>query len=622
MSLPRLKWIAIVAPVTFLVVVGYLVRGPFHEQLHEFPGYLYALGVLTTAVSAFSFFVFGVIDRVERHVLEQNAHLSVLNEIAAAAARNLELEQLLNVALDKVLEVTKADAGVICLVDDETEELVAARHLGISDELARRISKTLTVEPAGADDASVARPAVFDDLLAYPQLATLAGSEGVRSAIGLPLRSEDQVHGVLAVISRRERRFAPKEIELLASVARQLGLATRNAVLFANVQQRRDELEALLTVGQAASASLHVNDVLDAALEAILSVTTAEAAEVWLATGEQLELVRHSGVAAEAFRERTVLRLGEGLPGLAAERMAPVVVHDLTADQRCLRSAIKQLGFESFCAIPLVRGGALLGVLAVAARDRDALSGRAERRLLEAIGEQVAIAVENAHLHERVLDGAVIEERERLARELHDGLAQVLGYVNTQTLAIKKLLATGRGVEAERQVAEMESAARRVYTDVREAILGLRTTRGGLLPSLRAYLADYRRMSGLELKLEVDEEMEALRLPASVEIQVVRIVQEALSNVRKHAHARAATVRIRGDAGTVEVEVDDDGQGFEFDRPRRTGWPHFGLQTMRERAEAIGGTFAIESSPSAGTSVIVRVPLNSVPEVSDANRAR
>lgn len=376
------------------------------------------------------------------------------------------------------------------------------------------------------------------------------------------------------------------------------------------IRQRNQELAALLAVGQAATSSLDLSELLDEALDAILAVTSAEAAEVWLMTGEgELTLERLRGVGTEAFRERTRLRLGEGLPGLAAQTGSPVVVHDLASDARFLRHEVRKLGFQTFCALPLRHRDETVGVLAVAARDREALSSGAERRLLEAVGEQVAIAIENARLHERVLDGAVLEERERIARELHDGLAQVLGYINTQTLAIKKLLASGRRDEAKEQLSSMEEAARQVYTDVREAILGLRAPRGGLIPSLRKYLSDYGRMAGATVQLQVGEEAEALRLPASAEIQLMRIVQEALSNVRKHAKATSATVSLEAADGGLTVEVADDGQGFDLDLPVRTGWPRFGLQTMRERAQAIGGDFELSSSPGSGTRVVVRVPL-------------
>lgn len=392
------------------------------------------------------------------------------------------------------------------------------------------------------------------------------------------------------------------------------------------LSRRNRELAALMAVGQAGRSSLRLGEVLDAALEAVLAVTSAEAGEVWLMTeAGELVLERSRGAGAEAFRERTRLQLGEGLPGLAAETREPVVVHDLASDPRFVRPAVKELGFESFCALPLVRGTRTMGVLGVAARDPKALSGEAERRLLEGIGEQIAIAIENTLLHERVLDAAVLDERERLARELHDGLAQVLGYINTQTLAIRKLLDTGRVDAAGKGLRDMEQAARHVYGDLRDEILGLRAapaSAAGVAAGLRAYLRDFRLTGEVTPRLEVDPEAEALRLPAATEFQLMRIAQEALGNVRKHAGPASALVSMRVDGEELVLEVIDDGRGFDPDRPVRSGWPRFGLQTMRERAKAIGGRFEVLSSPDGGTTVVVRAPLAYGAEVAHANSAR
>ena len=387
------------------------------------------------------------------------------------------------------------------------------------------------------------------------------------------------------------------------------------------VLERSDQLGALLAVGQAASSSLRLEDLLDAALDAIVSVSSAETAEVWLVRDGELVLERLRGAELAAFAECRVLPLSKGPIGRVAQTGKPLVVHGLATEAHALRLRVVELGFHSYCAFPLRRRTETLGVLGVAARDPHALADPAERRLLEGIGEQVAAAIDNARLHARVLDAVVLKERERLARELHDGLAQVLGYVNTQTLAIKKLLATGRGAEAERQVAEMEATARNVYTDVREAILGLRTKQRELVPTLHAYVSEYARLNEIDAVVEVADGVDALRLPPAAEIQLVRIVQEALTNVRKHAHAERVVVRIGADDDALVVEISDDGRGLPSAQPRRTGWPHFGLQTMRERTESIGGIFALDSTQGAGTCVRVKVPTVREGEVAGARVA-
>lgn len=387
--------------------------------------------------------------------------------------------------------------------------------------------------------------------------------------------------------------------------------------------RRNRELAAILAVSQATASAGELAEMLDKALDTILDVTPAETAEIWLTTDDgQLALERQRGIGVEALHTRDRFAPGDGLPGLAAQRGAPVLVHDPASDPRFLCRDVAALGLQTFYALPLRHRGEIVGVLVVAARRRAVFADEAERQLLEGIGEQMAVAIENARLLNRVLDRAVLEERERIARDLHDGLAQVLGYINTQALAIKKHLASGRPEEARERVDALEEAARHVYGDIREEIMGLRAARDGLVPSLRAYLAGYGRMTGAVPDVRIAPAVTALRLPAATEIQLLRLIQEALSNVRQHAGASSTTVSLDLAGVGLRLEVTDDGRGFNPDSPTRSGWPRFGLQTMRERANALGGTFELSSSPGAGTSIVVQVPVADQKAVAYARAAR
>ncbi|MGZ8710166.1 MAG: GAF domain-containing protein [Thermoanaerobaculia bacterium] len=208
------------------------------------------------------------------------------------------------------------------------------------------------------------------------------------------------------------------------------------SALIARTDRQNAELSAFLTVGRAAASSVELSGMLDEALEAIVAVTPAEAAEFWLEDGGSLALECFRGVGAAAFGSRPSLLLGEGLPGAAANARSAIVVHDSGLDPRFESDEVVALGLQTFCALPLRSRTGTVGVLAVAARGKTAFASPEELRVLEGIGEQLALGVENARLHEQVLDRAVLEERERIARELHDGLAQVLGYINTQTQAV------------------------------------------------------------------------------------------------------------------------------------------------------------------------------------------
>ena len=391
--------------------------------------------------------------------------------------------------------------------------------------------------------------------------------------------------------------------------------------LLERTDRQNAELSALLTVSRASTSAIELSQMLDEALDAILAVTPAEAAELWLSDGKRLTLERFRGVGGAALASRPSLRIGEGLPGAAAAKGSRMLVRDRSLDPRFTHPDIVELGLRTFCALPLRDRARVVGVLEVAASSATAFAGPDDRRLLEGIGEQLALAVENARLHGRVLDRAVLEERERIARELHDGLAQVLGYINTQTLAVKKLLESGNMGEATGELDTMGKLSREVYGDVREAIIGLQTAPTGLVPTIREYLGRLPYLDGGRVELRLEGDAELVRLDAAVEIQVVRIVQEALSNVRKHADATHVEVIVETDGESVRVEIVDDGDGFDPALPDRTGWPRLGLQTMRERAQAIGGAFEVLSSAGKGTRVTVRVPTANTREAVRAGTA-
>lgn len=214
----------------------------------------------------------------------------------------------------------------------------------------------------------------------------------------------------------------------------------------------------------------------------------------------------------------------------------------------------------------------------------------------------------------RIRHRAIVEERERIGRELHDGLAQLLSYVNTKAMAIRLLLEKQKYRIASMQLAQLEEAARELYIDTREAILGLKLTgveRLGMRQILQDYTDQFSRLSNLPVNLYVTPELESLSLPPDSEIQILRIIQEALTNIRKHAHAKRAWVDLELENDVITISVIDDGSGFYPHIVQRDENARFGLSTMRERAESIGATFDVQSSPGQGTSVLVQLKLKS-----------
>lgn len=233
-------------------------------------------------------------------------------------------------------------------------------------------------------------------------------------------------------------------------------------------------------------------------------------------------------------------------------------------------------------------------------------------RAFNEMAEDLQRASRAAEARTQVRQRAILQERDRIARELHDGVAQLLGYVNTKAVAARLMVRDGNTTGAQKLLSQLEAASKELFTDVRVAILGLKASNsaGLVFPeNLRQYVDRFRDLSGMSVEVEVGRVPLPHGVPAETELQLLRITQEALANSHKHSQATSAEVSIDISEQHVELRVADNGVGFDPDGSRGNGRPHFGLSTMRERAEAIDGELTIASQPGEGTVVIVRAPL-------------
>lgn len=222
------------------------------------------------------------------------------------------------------------------------------------------------------------------------------------------------------------------------------------------------------------------------------------------------------------------------------------------------------------------------------------------------------VMAERLEAHEKSLQTlATLKERERLAREMHDGLAQALAYIHAHLGVLDANISHHTQDDLRDAIRELKKVAGEAYEEVRQSIFGLRTmvSRGlGLVPTLTEYLHDFSQQTGIAVDLQVGDERATLLTP-DVEVQLVRIIREALANIRKHAGASRAVVRFDVNGNQCCVLVRDNGRGFELGTILADGSRHFGLQAMRERAEGIRGTLEIDTAPERGTRILIRLPL-------------
>jgi signal transduction histidine kinase len=380
--------------------------------------------------------------------------------------------------------------------------------------------------------------------------------------------------------------FAFRRIDALTGTLR-----ARNEEL----EVREASLRALNRVGVAIAALSDVDLVLTAVVRHARELLGADVAVLLL----------------EGPDGRPLLRASDGAPGSLPGRAA--VLDDATSDGAgtdAMLAFVDPARAVARLSAPLQRGGTTMGLLAVGfaavrAFDVD------EVDTLASLASQATIALEHARLEARLRDLAVVDERERIARELHDGIAQVLGYVNTKSQAVDGFLEAGRIDDARIQLEELGSAARAVYVDVRETILGLRgpiEPGQGLGSALASHARRVAEASRFVLETAIDPEAAGLRLDPDAEAHVYRIVQEALTNVRKHAAASRVRLVVRVAGTTLLVAVEDDGRGLGPAGMARE-MPGYGLRSMRERAARIGASVGVTNRPGGGAAVRLTMPL-------------
>lgn len=367
------------------------------------------------------------------------------------------------------------------------------------------------------------------------------------------------------------------------------------------------KLGALAQMSRAVTGSLDPQPVLNLVMKVSSELLDAPAAAVWALEGEKLILRASRGFQPIIVAVPPV-PLGEGLTGRIAQDKESLIIPELLHDPRVKEERCVPEEVHAFAGVPLLAGDRCLGVLTVFRRNRKPFEAD-EVEMLSAFAQQAALAMENARLCELCKGMVVTGERERIAREMHDDLVQQLGYLH---LRIGQLETNSAAVPIQAEIRTLKKIAATAYDEVRQAIFGLRTmvSRGlGLVPTLTEYLHDFSQQTGITVKLQIADE-KAARTSAYAEVQLIRIIQEALTNVRKHARAKRAWVDFTMEGHNAKITVEDDGIGFDPDQPmQQPGRTGFGLQGMRERAELAGGTCTVESRPQAGTRVIVCLPV-------------
>jgi signal transduction histidine kinase len=227
--------------------------------------------------------------------------------------------------------------------------------------------------------------------------------------------------------------------------------------------------------------------------------------------------------------------------------------------------------------------------------------------------EQLEEQIDEKSRRQMLRQQAIADERNRIARELHDGLAQILTYINTKATAVRLMIRNGKTESAEKYLHHLEKASQGLLAEVRQTILGLKVTSQidlNLDESLKVFTDQFHRLNGLPVDLDISADVKNFHWDVDTKIELSRIAQEALSNIHKHAAATKVQILVQFENGDLVMRAHDNGNGFNPESAKTTGKLSFGISSMEERARAIGATLVIQSKIGKGTELIVKVPHN------------
>ncbi|RME72442.1 MAG: GAF domain-containing protein [Chloroflexi bacterium] len=571
----------------------------------------------------------------EQHIRRRLMELTTLSKTGAAVVSTLDTEQVIDTILEEVQHLLSVRQCSLLVLNEDTQQLEVRASRGLSPayppvfDLAD-MRDLLPACRAIVSGQPVHVPNVETDR-AFAPLLPLARAEGYRSLLVIPLKAPHIPRAALSIYRADVHHFSAQEIDLATTFANFAAVALEHATLFsltdAELQKRVRFLSALNRVGYTVSQSLVVDDVLTNAMDAVFQVMPVDACWIYLQReGEAfLRLRAHRGLApdvAGAVQSRH-LQAGEGVSGQIWQTGQSLLLNgaELADPQWQVEPVIAAGQWQSLAAAPVSAKERIIGVVGIAARHAQAFTA-AEMELLEAIGHQIGIAVVNARLYRRSREIAVLEERNRLAREIHDTLAQGFTGILVQLQAAERL-SLKRPELARQSLQEARELARQSLQEARRSVLNLRPT-ALENHTLDQVLADHVRRFEQETGITARFILQGYPNPLQPEVEqnLYRIAQEALTNVRRHAQASRVTVTLAFEERTVCLSVVDngiglgklpDGNGQQAGNGRSAGPPAdknggFGLVGIRERAGLMKGWATFNSPTQGGTEVKVVVP--------------
>ena len=422
--------------------------------------------------------------------------------------------------------------------------------------------------------------------------------------VRLPVASDDELGG----LAHGFNQMAEHLQDAYGTLEQRVEAETRR------LAQRNHELGILYSVTSFLSEPAPVEAMSEGFLVRIMSALGADAGAVRMyeAQSNKLYLITSEGLSETFLDREGEMDCGDCLCGEVFQSGGSAAFATVNPPEGMkLRTCIRE-GFATATAFSILYDKQKLGVYNLYFWRPQALSEQ-EIHLLETLGHHLGVAIENQRLKSREKELAVSEERNLLAQELHDSIAQGLAFLNIQVQLLQDSLRKGKTDEAMQTAGQLREGVQESYDDVRELLVHFRTRvhQSDLDTAIQSTLEKFEGQTGIATEFE--RIGTGTSLVPTDEIQIMHIVQESLSNIRKHAKAAQVKVVVRREVGRIAIDVEDDGVGFDPESdPNCLSDRHVGLKIMRERAHRIGGECRISSKPGHGSRVTLTLPREKV----------
>ena len=566
---------------------------------------------------------------LQRRMQDRAREIALLNSVAAVVSGLSDLREILTLSLEKTMKAFGIEAGGAYGLDEETGSLVMLAHKGLSDAFIGQTAR-LDLQTALAGRPLNPELPLSWAVADYPSgsLKAFIEAEGLKRIVGVPLVAKGKIVGGIVLNTREDRTLSEEEESLLIAVGQQIGLAIENARLLeleraqhAEAHRRQEVAEGLRETLAVLNSDSPLPRTLSFLITQACRLMQCDASSLFQLESPQGPLTIQASCGLDAEYARAVrFSPGQGGAGRALAERKPVAVPDALmaveaiqrdpsvgsqVDRESLERMVRTTGYRALLSVPLIVQNEGYGGITLYYRSPRRFTDE-EVQLATSIGVQAAMAIENARLREQAGQTAAVEERNRLARELHDSVAQSLYSVTLYAEAAARLVSAGESAEVAEHLRDLGTTARDALREMRLLIFELSPPaleKGSLADAIQARLDAVESRGGISVALRVEG---TERLGKECRLELYQIAQEALNNALKHARAQTVTIQLEFGEKETKLSIRDDGVGFRQDQAQKSGGR--GLRGMRERAQRLGGTLAVESRPSGGTEISVTAP--------------